>query len=93
MLGSEGTLGVITGVTFSLRRAAEARRLATFEVATMQAGFDLQRDVLQHVRLVVIRVDVVEFEENHANSPRYARCTASLLRISWGVPIASTAPV
>ncbi len=38
---------MITGVTFSLRRAAEARRLAAFEVATMQAGFDLQREIVQ----------------------------------------------
>jgi alkyldihydroxyacetonephosphate synthase len=47
MLGSEGTLGVITGVTFSLRRAAEARRLSAFEVASMPAGFDLQREIVQ----------------------------------------------
>jgi alkyldihydroxyacetonephosphate synthase len=47
MLGSEGTLGVITGVTFSLRRAGEARRLSAFEVGGMQAGFDLQREFVQ----------------------------------------------
>jgi alkyldihydroxyacetonephosphate synthase len=47
MLGSEGTLGVITGVTFSLRRAAEARALSAFEAADMQAGFDLQREIVQ----------------------------------------------
>jgi alkyldihydroxyacetonephosphate synthase len=47
MLGSEGTLGVITGVTFSLRRAAESRALSAFEAPDMQSGFDLQREIIQ----------------------------------------------
>ena len=46
-LGSEGTLGVITGVTLSLRRAAERQGLTAFSTATMQAGFDLQREIVQ----------------------------------------------
>jgi alkyldihydroxyacetonephosphate synthase len=47
MLGSEGTLGVITGVTFSLRRAAEARAVSAFEAPDMRAGFALQREMIQ----------------------------------------------
>jgi alkyldihydroxyacetonephosphate synthase len=47
MLGSEGTLGVITGVTLSLRRAAEARALSAFSCADMRAGFAFQREVIQ----------------------------------------------
>jgi alkyldihydroxyacetonephosphate synthase len=47
MLGSEGTLGVITGVTFSLRRAAEARAYSAFEAPDMRAGFALQRRMIQ----------------------------------------------
>lgn len=47
MLGSEGTMGVITGVTFSLRRAAEARALSCFEAADMRSGFALQREIVQ----------------------------------------------
>ncbi len=47
IMGSEGTLGVITGVTFSLRRAAESRRLSAFEAPTMAAGFELQREMIQ----------------------------------------------
>ena len=47
MLGSEGTLGVITGVTFSLRRAAESRALSAFSAPDMRAGFELQREIIQ----------------------------------------------
>ena len=47
MLGSEGTLGVITGVTFSLRRAAEHRALSCFFASDMRAGFEFQREVVQ----------------------------------------------
>ena len=47
MLGSEGTLVVITGVTFSLRRAAEAKGVSCFSAPTMRAGFELQREIVQ----------------------------------------------
>jgi len=47
MMGSEGTLGVITGVTFSLRRAAEARALTAIAVPDMRTGFELQREIVQ----------------------------------------------
>jgi alkyldihydroxyacetonephosphate synthase len=47
MLGSEGCLGVITGVTFSLRRAPEARTLAAFTITDMDQGFELQRQIIQ----------------------------------------------
>jgi len=47
MLGSEGTLGVITGVTFSLRRAAEARAFSCFFAPDMRTGFEFQREVVQ----------------------------------------------
>ena len=46
-LGSEGVMGVITGVTLSLRRAAERQALSAFSTTTMEAGFDLQREIVQ----------------------------------------------
>lgn len=47
MMGSEGTLGVITGVTYSLRRKAEARALSCFFAKDMRTGFEFQREVIQ----------------------------------------------
>jgi alkyldihydroxyacetonephosphate synthase len=47
MVGSEGALGVITGVTFSLRRAPEAKAVSCFEAPNMRAGFELQRQIVQ----------------------------------------------
>ncbi|HYG25638.1 MAG TPA: FAD-binding oxidoreductase [Caulobacteraceae bacterium] len=47
MMGSEGALGVITGVTFSVRRAAEARALSCFFAPDMRTGFEFQREVVQ----------------------------------------------
>jgi alkyldihydroxyacetonephosphate synthase len=42
-MGSEGTLGVMTEVTFSLRPLPESRRLAAFHFATFDAGLDAIR--------------------------------------------------
>jgi alkyldihydroxyacetonephosphate synthase len=47
LLGSEGTLGVITGVDLALRRAPEARVCAAYYTQSMRSGFDAQREVLQ----------------------------------------------
>jgi alkyldihydroxyacetonephosphate synthase len=47
MMGSEGALGVITGVTLSLRRAAEARTLVAYAAPDMAAGFEFQRELVQ----------------------------------------------
>jgi alkyldihydroxyacetonephosphate synthase len=47
LMGSEGTLGVITGVTYSLRRQPQARALSCFFAPNMRAGFDFQREVVQ----------------------------------------------
>ncbi len=42
-MGSEGTLGVVTEVTFSLRPLPESRRLAAFHFATLDAGLEAIR--------------------------------------------------
>jgi alkyldihydroxyacetonephosphate synthase len=47
MLGSEGTLGVITGVTLSLRRRAERQAVTAFAAPDMRAGFSYQRELVQ----------------------------------------------
>ena len=47
MMGSEGTLGVITGVTLSLRRAAEKQAVTAFAALDMRAGFEFQREIVQ----------------------------------------------
>ncbi len=47
MLGSEGTLGVITGVTFSLRRQAEKRVSQSFYAPDMMTGLEAQRQIVQ----------------------------------------------
>jgi len=47
MLGSEGALGVITGVTLSLCRAPQSRAVSAFEAPDMRAGFEFQREIIQ----------------------------------------------
>jgi alkyldihydroxyacetonephosphate synthase len=47
LLGSEGALGVITGVALSLSKAPEARAPRAYHLPSMAAGFEAQRQVLQ----------------------------------------------
>jgi len=47
LLGSEGTLAVITKVTFSLRRAAKMQAYSAFYAPSMAAGFEVQRQIVQ----------------------------------------------
>ncbi len=47
IMGSEGTLGVVTGVTFSLRRAAQVQTVTCLEAEDMAAGFAFQRELIQ----------------------------------------------
>ena len=47
LLGSEGTMGVITGVTFSLRRLAQKRVSQSFYSPDMATGLEAQRQIVQ----------------------------------------------
>jgi alkyldihydroxyacetonephosphate synthase len=47
LMGAEGTMGIITGVTFSLRRQAEKRAYSTYYTPSLSAGFEAQRDIVQ----------------------------------------------
>ena len=46
-LGSEGTLGVITAVTFSVHWKPEKQDYSVYHAPSMEAGFDLQRAIIQ----------------------------------------------
>lgn len=46
-LGSEGTLGVVTKVTFSLRRKSEMQVVSAFHCTSMTRGFAAQREMVQ----------------------------------------------
>ncbi len=47
VMGAEGTMGVVTGVTLSLRRAPESRRLTAFFASGMAQGVEAQRRIVQ----------------------------------------------
>lgn len=47
LLGSEGIMGVITGVSFSLRKAALAKQGSIFLAKDMEQAFDVQRQIIQ----------------------------------------------
>ncbi len=68
LLGSEGTLGIITGVTFSLKRKPEAQDYSAYLVADMAQGFEFQRELLQaEWRPPVMRqYDAVEAQRSFA---------------------------
>ena len=47
LLGAEGTLGIVTGVTLSLRRQAETREYSAFYTPNLTAGLEVQRAIVQ----------------------------------------------
>lgn len=71
-LGSEGTLGVVTGVTFSLRRAAEKQAYSAFYASDMETGFDAQRECIQAGWLPVV-MRQYDSSEAHRLFPDQAR--------------------
>ena len=71
LLGSEGTLAVITGVTLSLRRLPEASLHTAFVAETMAQGLEAQRAIIQsgYSPVVMRQYDATEcarnFSEHH----------------------------
>ncbi len=47
-LGSEGTLGIVTAVTFSVRWKPQKQDTTAFYMPDMATGFNLQRNIIQH---------------------------------------------
>ena len=47
MLGAEGTMGIVTGVTLKLRRQPEERVFSAYYTPTLEAGFEAQRAIVQ----------------------------------------------
>jgi alkyldihydroxyacetonephosphate synthase len=78
LMGAEGTMGVITGVTFALRRAPERRAHTAFHAKTMEAGLEAQRVIVQSGWLPVVMRQYDAHEANR-NFPDHARKGESLL--------------
>jgi len=72
ILGSEGTLGVITGVTLSLRRAPERSAQSAYYAKDLAHGLDAQRRIVQAGWLppVMRQYDATESKRNFAEWAR-----------------------
>lgn len=68
LLGSEGTLAVITGVTFSLRRLPESSVYSAFFAESLQQGLEAQRAIIQsgYTPVVMRQYDEMESARNFA---------------------------
>ena len=47
IMGAEGTMGIVTGVTLSLRRQPEERAYSAWYTPSLAAGFEAQRSIVQ----------------------------------------------
>jgi alkyldihydroxyacetonephosphate synthase len=77
-LGSEGTLGIITAVTFSLRWKPEKQGYTAFYAPNMEQGFELQRYIIQSGWTPPV-MRQYDFREARRNFADHARGEDSLL--------------
>lgn len=47
IMGAEGTMGIVTGVTLALRRQPEERAYSAYYTPSLSAGFEAQRAIVQ----------------------------------------------
>lgn len=66
LLGAEGTMGIVTGVTLALRRQPEERAYTTYYTPSLSAGFEAQREIVQAGWLppVMRQYDALEVARN-----------------------------
>jgi alkyldihydroxyacetonephosphate synthase len=66
LMGAEGTMGVVTGVTFALRWAPERCAHTAFYANTMEGGLEAQRVIVQSGWLPVVmrQYDAIETRRN-----------------------------
>lgn len=76
LLGSEGTMGIITGVTLSMRRRPEMQDYSAFFCKGMQQGFEAQRVVVQSgwQPVVMRQYDETEASRLFPDHSRSDRC-------------------
>lgn len=72
LLGSEGTLGVVTAVTFSLRWKPEKQVFQAFYASNMEDGLELQRYIVQSGWMppVMRQYDSIEAKRNFPEQAR-----------------------
>ena len=93
LLGSEGTLGVVTGVALSVRRAPERRLGAAFYLPSMDAGFEIQREILQRgLEPPVLRqYDTIESDRMFSKYSRSGDCLLVLVHEGAGAKVEAEA--
>jgi alkyldihydroxyacetonephosphate synthase len=86
-LGSEGTLGVITAVTFSLYWKPEKQAFSAFYAGTMEEGLEAQRYIIQSGWAPPV-IRQYDSTEAHRNFPGYARGKDALILLVHEGPAA-----
>jgi alkyldihydroxyacetonephosphate synthase len=78
LMGAEGTMGVVTGVTLALRRAPERCAHTAFYAKTMEAGLEAQRVIVQSGWLPVV-MRQYDAAETHRNFPDHTHGDDALI--------------